>query len=112
MIAMIVLTVLSSCTVRKAIKAHSDIPVARQLNPSKIILSGSGVCATADVVFTANQSEISQIEHLPVFLPFISEFRLTFFAESVRPQYFCADVRSISDKVPYYILYKKMKFWI
>lgn len=112
MIALIVLTVLSSCTTRKALQVQLDIPVARQLNPSKSILSGGGVCATTDVVFIATSSETSQIDRTPFFVPFISEFRLTIFAESARLQYSCADARSFSDKVPYYILYKKMKFWI
>src|SRR5690554_6832956 len=101
MIALIVLTVLSSCTVRKAIQVQLDVPVARQLNPSKSILSAGTFCATTDVLPAAQQTEFTGIEFTAFLVPLILNLRFLLHAELV--PFVNIQTVGITDKIPFYI---------
>ncbi len=107
MIALIVLTVLSSCTVRKAIQAQLDVPVERQLNPSKSILTGGASCTTTDILPAAHPTEFSGIEFTAFLVPLILNLRLLIAVEPI--PFVHTQTVGISDKIPFYILYKKLK---
>jgi len=107
MIALIVLTVLSSCTVRKAIQAQMDVPVARQLNPSKSILSAGTFCAATDVLPAAQQMDFTGIEFTAFLVPLILNLRFLVHAEPA--PFVHTQTVGITDKIPFYILYKKLK---
>lgn len=107
MIALIVLTVLSSCTVRKAIQAQMDVPVARQLNPSKSILSAGTFCAATEVRPASQQTEFTGIEFTAFLVPLILNLRLLIAAEPI--PFVHIQTVGITDKIPFYILYKKLK---
>lgn len=112
MVALIVLTVFSSCTVRKAIQTQWDVPITQQLNPSKTILSGGASCSAADLILLTDQSQRIGFEHSDFFIPFFSDYRLVLSEIINAPLRATSDARVIADKVPIYILYKQMKFWV
>lgn len=107
MIVLIVLTVLSSCTIRKAIQAQWEVPVAKQLNPSKSIFSGGTVCAFTEVLPATQHASFADLGFTAMLLPLVLTFGLLLIgnpAPASQPQ-----VVGHPEKIPFYILYRKLK---
>jgi hypothetical protein len=111
LVVLAMLTLFSSCSVRKSIQTQLDIPVTSQLSPSKAILTGEQHCEYSDNVTLLDQANKTGFK-LPVgFLPSSSNLYLPA-PERIKEQAICvSEVGFVSDKVPIYILYKKMKLW-
>lgn len=109
LIALMVLTFLSSCGTRKTIEAQFDLPITKQLNPSKTTLSGNHTCEYDEIDWIAAAPENGSAEHIQTsaaFAGMVSFFDVQFDLTSTevleqRPK--------IPGKTPLYILYQKRK---
>lgn len=108
---LLLLTLFASCTVRNAIHAQWDIPVVKTFNPSKTTLAGGTHCAHDERIVLTSHPQTG--EELSVdFIPFLFDFKQSTPGEAGVLSLSASDEWSNSYKVPIYILYKKMKFWV
>lgn len=108
---LLLLTLFASCPVRNAIHAQWDIPVVKTFNPSKTILAGGTHCANDEHFVLTSLPQTG--EELSVdFIPFLFDFKQSAPGEAGVLLLSASDEWSILYKVPIYILYKKMKFWV
>lgn len=108
------LTLFSSCTVRKAVLVELNIPVTNQLNPSKttVPVRVPSYCGVSNCIYLPSETPQKELNFsadyiVPVSNLFINVPKET--KQQLAPAYFGYYV---SDKVPIYILYKKMKLWV
>ena len=108
------LTLFSSCTVRKAVLVELNIPVTNQLNPSKttVPVRVPSYCGVSNCSYLPSGTPQKELNFsadyiVPVSYLFINVPKET--KQQLVPAYFGYYV---SDKVPIYILYKKMKLWV
>lgn len=109
LIALMVLTFLSSCGTRKSIEAQFDLPVTKQLNPSKTTLSGSHTCEYDEIDWIAAAPENGSVEHTQaaVAIPgMVSFFDVQLGVSKI---VLLEQGQKIPGKTPLYILYQKRK---
>lgn len=107
-----VLTLFSSCTVRKPLQAELDVAVTRSFNPSKITFSAHTQCAYTEQAVTIYQVKHVDFKFLQDGLPSFSEAFLSI-PEATNIHYLAVvSHEHHADKIPLYILYKKMKLWV
>ncbi len=109
LVGFIIITFFTSCTVRKAIQVQLDIPITKQLNPSKAIQTNVKVCENFK-----QESFILPLKRLGVELsnnaiPSFSKTALTHFIKTVTNFSFLSNKIINSEKIPFYILYLNLK---
>ena len=108
----VLLTLFSSCSVRKSVQAQLGFPVTKQLNPSKTSLTGEQHCEHPAHATLLDQTKKTGFEPAIDFLPSSSTLYLSA-TEKVADQPFSTLYGWFHPgKVPFYILYKKMKLWV
>jgi hypothetical protein len=111
LVVLAVLILFSSCSVRKSIQTQLDIPVTSQLSPSKAVLTGEQHCEYSDNATLLDQAKKIGFK-LPIgFLPSILNLYLPASERIEQQAIRVSEVGFVPDKVPIYILYKKMKLW-
>lgn len=112
LILLAVFTLLSPCTVGKALQAQFDIPVTKKLNPSKTALASPAQCEYSDYGTAINPGQKNDFEQAHDFLPF-SSISLLSYSQGLEHQSLSISTGwCIVSKIPIYILYKKMKLWV
>ena len=109
---MVLLLILSSCTVRKLISNELELPVAKQLNPSRATIHTAASCHLNDprgrynisVKGDVDTSLLSSVKSKVEFFSFVFNSGLS--------QFYSSQGWPLSVKIPAYILFKKMKYWI
>ncbi|WPP49710.1 hypothetical protein [Catalinimonas niigatensis] len=112
LVLLVVLTLFSSCSVRKPIQAELDVAVTRSFNPPKTTFSAHTQCVYADQAVAFHEVKHIDFKFLQDYLPpFLEVFLLIPDAANIHSSALASD-KHIAHKVPLYILYKKMKFWV
>lgn len=112
LIVLVFLTLLVSCPLRKAFQVHTGAPVTKQLNPYKATVAGEQHCDHSEIVaFSEHNKEVGF--ELPVdYFPSFSYYVLLVRGRTTQQPVFATDRQFATDKVPFYILYNKLKVFI
>ncbi|WP_188619490.1 hypothetical protein [Flavobacterium suaedae] len=104
------LLLLSSCTVKKVIAHAVDVGYEKPLNLSKTTVSSVTNSCHFSEVKAENQYKISAKKFIS--LPFLNRNNSStlFTAYSFKINSLKAESQYIAEKIPLYILYKKMKY--
>lgn len=108
----ILLIVLSSCQLRKALAVYFDVPIAKTLNPPKSgTIVSLGSCDSSDIAKTGTTTVVSQYLMLPGNFPVLlpADFQTTL--ATAIPQSDTGHFKS-GAKIPFYILYRSFKYLI
>lgn len=108
---LLIMSFFSSCTVRKGIQVSLEVPVTRQLNPSKATSNQQSAChyveVGADLTFTFTKvNSDTGFPHLIADHIIQPEIRFISAGRNTTSGW------PLSLKIESYILFKQMKFWI
>lgn len=109
---LIALLLLSSCTIANAIQSQTGSAIVQKLNPSKATLNGLNFCDQAIEAEFVDATEKTGAKQLYHFLPLIVALFTSLQPISDNRPLPNNSSRSVVDKIPIYILYKKMKLWV
>ena len=109
LVGFIIITFFTSCTVRKAIQFQLDIPITKQLNPSKALLTSVEVCENLEQKSFILPLKTVGVELSNTALPTFSKTALTHSIKKVVSFLFLTNKAVNSEKIPFYILYLNLK---
>ena len=109
LVGFIIITFFTSCTVRKAIQVQLDIPITKQLNPSKAIQTSVEVCENLEQESFILPLKTVGVELSNNALPSFSKTALTHSIKTVASFSFLPNKVVNSEKIPFYILYLNLK---
>lgn len=109
LVGFIIITFFTSCTVRKAIQVQLDIPITKQLNPSKAIQTSVEVCENLERESFILPLKTVGVELSNNAIPSFSKTALTHSIKTVTNFSFLSNKVINSEKIPFYILYLNLK---
>jgi len=106
-ILLLVVSITSSCTIRKGIQAGLNIPVTRQLNPSKTFEVRTLLCFQPEVETIETNILPVKYEYTPALKTLIHDF---IHIQTNTPKCISESAGSkITPQIPLFILYKQIK---
>ena len=107
---LVLLISFSSCTSRKAIQGHFNLPVTKILNPIKSAINSSGHCITVHD-FSANDEANKILSHSEISL--IKTTRTDLEKTSEPENSFSKPAQKLfPNNIPFYILFRQIKAFI